>query len=285
MTESLNTSIDEMRRREAHNHPALRFGVPALNAARKLAESESSELFDLAIGSLATDPKGLLELSHALALWTEVMARLVVSGPGSIVAGAEVPGVQRPTDPANHAIVAAEVDALTFFSIGDLVLEAYARAELARRGDRGRSWPVLMRLVDAGPATRIRDAARRLDVSLRLGRTRLVAHPLPAHWNFTIWWVDGSVLVSRQAAEQRPSGHLVNINDQLDDPWQSDESMAMLRHVLSHADKLDKANRDQLVSVVDDLGFVPPTYAFMVADVLALVRGLRSSVAAPPANP
>jgi len=102
--------------------------------------------------------------------------------------------------PRRHRLADLEagLDYSTAFVVGDMLLEDWARAEGERRSVPGREWRSLVADFDAQtPLEPLGSSVRRLDLTLKQGRHRLIAHRLGKPWDLPSFSNDGSVRLAR----------------------------------------------------------------------------------------
>lgn len=251
------------------------------DAARDAARS-AAEPFD----------RDLRRVSDSLAMWSIALRRMAESGPRAHLVGLQDTFPEHYPDPiaveplAGHA---ARLDVVAFLAVGDMVLDDLAKLILNRDQQAVGEvpWRTLMRRLDAGgsggSASMVR-AARALDLILREGRTRLVAHRLVDHVSLYAWASDGTQEVDLVNPDGvgRAYEHLVDVADRVgiahDTPAKVEpgDYYTILRRILARAGELDDEHRNLVKRAFREAGYTFGKPARIVDAVLALVRDARA---------
>ncbi len=131
------------------------------------------------------------DLGHAVARMAVALDRLAE------------PWVTSPVDdPAERVLVGERplTDAISVLLFGDLVLDCFARVELARRSRPEVSWTALVKLLDADPHDPIRPGVRYMNVALSFARDLLAEHYAADHFPTASFGGGGDVTIGRIAA-------------------------------------------------------------------------------------
>jgi hypothetical protein len=233
------------------------------------------------------------ELARLVAFWMAALRRLAASGPGAWSAMEtrfDRDPTERPVDhkdpPEGPAEFVAELDVLTAFIVGDMVLDALAYAELVRRdkvptwrpGDRVPDiWPRFMELLDADPADPMTQPARLLDVTLVHARDVLVAHRDPTLWSLPMYLSEGAVVLHRVTIDEdrkaRAAAELDAVNAGLEFSWPETDYKRLLGLVIAIAGNLGPDARGGIKRAYRLAGFDAPPMTRMVEATVRLLRG------------
>lgn len=180
----------------------------------------------------------------------------------------------------------AVADTLAFVGIGDLVLGRASRAWLRQLGiacgDDDEPFPLLLRAADdvglTGRPAQVQ--LRRLQVSLRSSRNRLLAHPKPLHVRAGRWDEDGTPVIAAFSRVDPPTRRdaLIRLRLQIqlpgslplpDDPIRAIEAIADLAPDLTYEElqQFDRATRV--------IGYLSFPISHVVWDLLNLCRAIQ----------
>lgn len=228
------------------------------------------------------------ELARSVAYWMVTLRRLAASGPGAWAAidARFEPSTEKAAASAdNPAEFVAELDVITAFIVGDMVLDGLAHGELYRRGKMptwtpGKKvpelWPKFMDLLDAEPSDPMAALARYLDLTLVHARDVLVAHRDPTLWSIPTFMNDGSVLLHRAAIEpERRAAAMVELEKAkagLGFAWGETDYQRLLDFVVELAGRLDPAARASVKNAYRLAGFDAPPISRMVETTIRLLR-------------
>jgi hypothetical protein len=234
------------------------------------------------------------ELARSIAYWMIALRRLAKSGTAAWGAldlafpraTDDGPPPEVSPDRAEPAELASELDVVSAFITGDMVLDDLAYAELVRRGQAPTwrpgvdqlpsMWPRFIRLIDQDLADPMSKTARYLDITLAVARDVLVAHRDPTWWympSFANW---GEVTLARVAVEEerRAAGlrELQTVNSSLPFPWPETDYHHLLDLLIAIADHLDGAARGGIKKAYRAAGFESPSLADMVRAAIRLIE-------------
>lgn len=189
----------------------MRYGsveVPSA-AVVELADSVESTARSLALQDSYAEDWDAHRLVRSLAMWSVSVRRLADSGPRALIA-TEPAFAHKPEDfpPGADTMAShrAHADAVSFLSLGDMVLDDFAALQLGRWGDAlgDPPWAEYMRRLDriggdegvSGPNWNLVRSSRSVDLILREARHRLVAHRVPDHHLVVTWDRDAALEIS-----------------------------------------------------------------------------------------
>lgn len=176
-----------------------------------MSRSVDDEAVRVAIAARAVDSADAWRLAESLAIWAVTLERMATTSPQYHLDMAR--GFPDHPEFGQHeprVRQRAMTDLVAFLAIGDMVLDDVARTLLSWLGQpvdpRAAAWNHLLDWADTEAAAgQPRVAVRRLQVSLRDARHRLVAHRRPDQGALFSW-----------AQDHTPEVHLVP--DQIDEP-------------------------------------------------------------------
>lgn len=257
---------------------------PPIEAMKHDVAEVAAELF--ARGRSVEDHQ-LMALAEDLNAWAVTLERMAVSSPSYHGAlGRAFPDHPRHGEELDDRLVPAraQADLLAFIAIGDLALNRLGRLWMRALGSplekEEEGFAAFLEACDGPIEAPIAHAARRLQVSLRSARNRLLAHVRPDHAEIRAW-----------ARDETPEVTLVGLAP----PGDLADAVATLRAQMKHdvATWLVDHPRDYMAAVAANapvmtsrelwaldramriVGYVSLSIADTVRDVLNLARPLQ----------
>ena len=173
--------------------------------------------------------------------------------------------------PEGDATFVSQLDVMTVFLIGDLVLEDFAWAELVRRGAEPRwrpgrdmvpgMWTKFMEVMDQGDP--MCGDARYLDVTVAVARDLLVAHRDPTTSTLPSWSNDGGVTLLRITLDEnrraRAFRMLLKANESLEVHWPAHDYEELRDRLVALAPRLGARQRAWLKASYRHAGIESPS--------------------------
>jgi hypothetical protein len=186
--------------------------------------------------------------------------------------------------PEGHAPEVSQLDAMTTFLIGDLVLEDLAWAELVRRDEEPRwragrdrvpgMWTKFMDIVDEGDE--MCADARYLDVTLAVARDLIVAHRDPTTSTLPSWSNSGEVRLTRitldETRKARAFRMLTKANESLEVHWPARDYDELRDRLVALAPRLDARQRAWLKASYRHAGIESPPLVDIASKTARLLK-------------
>lgn len=233
-------------------------------------------------------------LARSVAYWMIVLRRLADSGADAWTAldagfprdEDEDPAPASPKRAEGPAEMVGELDAMSAFIFGDLVLEDLAYAELVRRGavpawEPGgwlpSMWNAFVRLNDETPDPTMAADVRSLDLTLAPARDALVAHRDPTLYSLPSFASWGEVRLTRVTFDddrkRAAEDDLRAANATLERPWPVWSNYdRMLDTLVALAGHLSPDGRSAIKRAYGKAGFESPPLGGIVERTIRLLR-------------
>lgn len=232
-------------------------------------------------------------LARSVAYWMIVLRRLAESGAdawATLDAGFprdddEDPASSPPARAEGPAEMVGELDAMSAFIVGDLVLEDLGYAELVRRDavpawTPGRwvpnMWNAFVELNDAEANPDMAADVWHLDLTLAPARDSLVAHRDPTTYSLPSFASWGEVRLTRVTFDEErkhaAEDELRVANATLDRPWQFSDYDRMLDTLVALAGHMTPEGRAAIKRAYRLAGFESPGLGGIVERTLRLLR-------------
>ena len=256
----------------------------------------SDDLDRLGSAIEADSPGGLVaearELATVVEQWTTVLRRLDRTAGEAWISFAAGPAYIEQTA---ELLRGGTVDAVSMYSVGYAVLQAYGRLELTltggpRRprapGTREPEWwgSMLARLEPREPDGWRRAAWRHLDVALTGARERLVAHRGVGHIDEVAIFSDRTLVLHRRVDGSPPRSALAQVEalyGAVVGTEECDDVQDMMLGLVHSAGSLDAAQRSQLRRLFGDVGYPPIDPATLSRRIALLLQTLVGRDEAP----